>query len=113
MGTVGAPYENEESTSRSPTNTAQSPATLDEEVKLKSKFTIPAFETLIVHRRTEHMMMDRKLWVLTQAPYPEDGANLPNGLYILGTCTELKPGSCNISVIIRNGIEKDIHMPSR
>ena len=49
MGMVGAPYEDEESMLRLPTNTAQNPATLDEKVKLKSKFTIPAFGTLIVH----------------------------------------------------------------
>ena len=62
MGIVGAPYENEESMLRLPTNTTQNPATLDEKVKLKSKFTIPAFGTLIVHRRTEcMMMMDKKL----------------------------------------------------
>ena len=113
IGMVGAPYKAEESMSRSPTNMAQNPATLDEKVKLKSKFIIPAFGTLIVHGRTECMiMMDRKLWVLTQAPYPEDRANLPNSLYVMGTCTELKPGSHNVSVVIQNGTAKDIHMPS-
>ena len=59
---VGAPYEDEEGMLRLPTNTAQNPATLDEKVKLKSKFTIPAFGILIVHGRTEcTTMMDRKL----------------------------------------------------
>ena len=58
------------------------------------------------------MMMDKKLRVLTQAPYPEDGANLLNGLYVMGTCTELKPGSRNVSVVIWNRAVKDIHMPS-
>ena len=62
IGMVGAPYEDEEGMLRLPTNTAQNPATLDEKVKLKSKFTIQAFGTLIVHGRTEcTTMIDRKL----------------------------------------------------
>ena len=62
IGMVGAPHKAEESMSRSPTNMAQNPATLDEKVKLKSKFTILAFGTLIVHGSTEcMMMMDSKL----------------------------------------------------
>ena len=43
IGMVGVPYEGEEGMLRLPTNTAQTPATLDEKVKLKSEFTIPAF----------------------------------------------------------------------
>ena len=48
--------------------------------------------------------------MLIQAPYPENGANLPNGLYILDTYTELEPGSHNMSVFIHNGTAKAIHM---
>ena len=29
---------------------------------------------------------------MAQAPYPDDKANLPNGLYIMMTYTELKDG---------------------
>ena len=39
---------------------------------------------------------------MTQAPYPEDKADLPNGLYIMRTYTELKDGSRNVSLVLRN-----------
>ena len=39
---------------------------------------------------------------MTQAPYPEDKADLPNGLYIMRTYTELKDGSRNVSLMLRN-----------
>ena len=112
MGMVGAAYEEEGNVVTSLTNTTEDPTTLDEKVKLTNKFTVPAFGTLIVHKRTEcTMMMDQKLRVLTQATYPEDGANLPNGLYVLGTYMELKPGSHNVSIVVQNSTAKDIHMP--
>ena len=73
-----------------PTNTGENPTDLDELVLLKNKTTIPAFESIILHCRTcKMMMMGYKLHVMTQATYPEDGANLPNGVYVLKTYTEL------------------------
>ena len=44
------------------------------------------------------------------APYQENGANLPNGLYVLDTYTELEPGSHNMSVVLHNGTATAIHM---
>ena len=38
---------------------------------------------MIVKGRTKNtVMMGNKLHVMTQAPYHEDHANLPNGLYV-------------------------------
>ena len=73
-----------------PTNTGENPTDLDELVLLKNKATIPAFESIILHCCTRKtMMMGYKLHVMTQATYPEDGANLPNGVYVVKTYTEL------------------------
>ena len=73
-----------------PTNTGENPTDLDELVLLKNKATIPAFESIILHCRTRRtMMMGYKLHVMTQATYPEDGANLLNGVYVVKTYTEL------------------------
>ena len=47
-------------------------------------------------------MMGNRLNVMTQAPYPEDKADLPNGLYVMRTYTELKDGSRNVSLVLRN-----------
>ena len=47
-------------------------------------------------------MMGHRLNIMTQAPYPDDKANLPNGLYIMRTYTELKDGSQSVSVVLRN-----------
>ena len=55
-------------------------------------------------------MMGYKLHVMTQATYPEDGANLPNGLYVVKSYTELRDGSRNVSVVLRNLTGKPVHL---
>ena len=98
-----AQYEGPADATKMPTNTGQNPVHLDEKVMLKKKYTIPAFATQVVHCRTkETMMMGYRLHVMTQAPYPEDGAHLPIGVYVLKTYTELKDGSQNVSIVLRN-----------
>ena len=94
-----------------PTNTGENPTDLDELVLLKNKTTIQAFESIILHCRTRKMMMmGYKLHVMTQATYPEDGANLPNSVYVVKTYTELRDGSCNVSVVLRNLTGKPVHL---
>ena len=67
-----------------PTNTNQDPLSLDEKVLLKTKCTIPGFESIVVRGRTHQtMMMGYRLNVITQAPYSEDRANLPVGVYVI------------------------------
>ena len=74
---VGA--ESEEGAVGFATNTAISPTNFDEKIKLKDGFTVPAFGMLVLHAQMEWtMMLDHTLRVITQAPYPEDQANLPN-----------------------------------
>ena len=69
------------------------------------------FGMLVLHGQTEWMMMlDHTLWVIMQAPYPEDQANLPNRLYVLSTYTQLNPGSHSVAVVMRNGTSKAIYM---
>ena len=58
------------------------------------------------------MMMGYKLHVMTQATYPEDQANLPNGVYVVKTYTELHDSSCNVSVVLRNLTGKLVHLPA-
>ena len=78
----------------------ENPTDLDELVLSKNKVTIPAFESIILHCHTHRtMMMGYKLHVMTQATYPEDRVNLPNGVYVVKTYTELPDGSCNVSVV--------------
>ena len=94
-----------------PTNTGEDPTDLDELVLLKNKATIPAFESIILHCRTcKMMMMGYKLHVMTQATYPEDQANLLNGVYVVKTYTELHDGSCNVTVVLHNLTGKPVHM---
>ena len=47
---------------------------------------------------------------MTQAPYPDDMAALPNGIYITRAYTDMKPGSHQVSVIIRNMMSRPIHL---
>ena len=94
-----------------PTNTGENPTDLDELVLLKNKATIPAFESIILHCCTRKtMMMGYKLHVMTHATYLEDGANLPNGVYVIKTYTELRDGSRNVSVVLRNLTGKPVHL---
>ena len=96
-----------------PTNTGENPTDLDELVLLKNKATILAFESIILHCHTRHtMMMGYKLHVMTQASYPEDRANLPNGVYVVKTYTELHDGSRSVSVVLRNLTGKPVHLPA-
>ena len=95
-----------------PTNTGKNPIDLDETVSLTSKCVAPPFELVIRHGRTQRtMMMDHRLNIMTQAPYPDDMAALPNGIYITRAYTDMKPGSRQVSVIIRNMTSRPIHLP--
>ena len=58
------------------------------------------------------MMMGYKLHVMTQASYPEDRANLPNGVYIVKTYTELHDGSRSVWVVLHNLTGKLVHLPA-
>ena len=92
-------------------NTAVNPANLDKKITLKDGFVISAFGMLVLPRQKERMMMlDCTLWVITQAPYPEDQVNLPNGLFVLSTYTQLNPGSHKVVVVIWNGMSQVICM---
>ena len=85
------------------TNTAEDPLDLDEKVLLADKCMIPGFQSVVAHGCTQRtMMMGHRLNVMTQAPYSDDKADLPNGLYIMRTYTELKDGSRNVSVVLQN-----------
>ena len=96
-----------------PTNTGKNPTDLDELVLLKNKATIPAFESIILHCHTRcTMMMGYKLHIMTQASYPEDRANLPNGVYVVKTYTELHDDSHSVSVVLRNLTGKPVHLPA-
>ena len=45
-------------------------------------------------------------------PYPDDKADLPNGLYVMRMYTELKDGSRSVSIVLRNLTARPIH-PAR
>ena len=94
-----------------PTNTAEDPLDLDEKVLLADKCTIPGFQSVIAHGCTQRtMMMEHRLNVMTQAPYSDDKADLPNRLYVMRMYTELKDGSWSVSVILRNLTAQPIHL---
>ena len=109
----GAQYEGRANATKMPTNTGQNLVHLDEKVMLKKKYTIPAFATQVVHCWTKRtMMVGYRLHVMTQAPYPEDEAHLPIGVYVLKTYTELKDGSQNVSIVLHNLTGKPVHLAS-
>ena len=94
-----------------PTNTNEDHTDLDELVRLTNPVVVPAFGSCIVKgRTTKTMMTDTKLNVLTQAPYAEDEANLPVGLYIMRNRVEMNPGSWTVHLVLRNGTSRPIKM---
>ena len=94
-----------------PTNTGQNPTDLDELVLLKGKYHIPAFASVVVRGQTKKtFMLDQRLNVMVQAPYAEDRANLPVGLYVQRVYTEMKEGSRNVSLVVRNGTSRPMHL---
>ena len=94
-----------------PTNTAEDPLDLDEKVLLADKCTIPGFQSVVAHGCTQKtMMMGHQLNVMMQAPYSDDKADLPNGLYVMRMYTELKDGSRSVSIVLRNLTARPIHL---
>ena len=93
-----------------PTNTGKNLVELDERLLLKKKQVLLLFSNTMVHCKTQATQMHGyKLHVMTHAPYPEDKSSLPNGVYVLKTYTELKDGSQNVSVVLRNLTSK-VHL---
>ena len=94
-----------------PTNTNQNPLDLDKKVLLKNKCTIPRFESVVVWGRTHWtMMMGYRLNVMMQAPCLEDRANLPVGVYVIPTYSELRDGSQTMTVVLHNLTGKPVHL---
>ena len=56
------------------------------------------------------MMTGIKLNVMTQAPYAEDEANLPVGLYVMRNSVEMNPGSRTVHLVLQNGTSRPIKM---
>ena len=56
------------------------------------------------------MMMGHQLSIMKQAPYSDDKADLPNGLYVMSTYTELKDGSRSVFIVLRNLTARPIHL---
>ena len=96
------------------TNTKINPIDIDERIYLTKLIEVPAFRSVIARGHMEStMMMGHRLRVMTQVPYPDDDANLPVGLYVLWTYTELRDGSRMAHVILRNGMSHPIHLCQR
>ena len=87
-----------------PTNTGQDPTDLNEVVKLAKPMVVPAFGSTIVKGLTaKTIIMGHRLHGMTQAPYPEDEANLPVGLYVLRNYCKMKDSSHLVYLVFRNG----------
>ena len=94
-----------------PTNTAEDPLDLDKKVLLTDKCTIPGFQSIIARGRTQNtMMMGHRLNVMMQVTYPDDKADLPNGLYVMRTYTELKDVSQSVSIVLQKLTTWPIHL---
>ena len=97
-----------------PTNTGKNLVDFDEKLLVKKKQVLLPFSNMMVHFKTwETQMQSYELHVMTHAPYSEDKSSLPYGVYVLKTYTELKDGSQNVSVVLRNLTSKMIYLAPR
>ena len=80
-------------------------------MSLTDKCTILGFKLVVVHNHIQStMMMGHHLNIMTQVPYPDDKANLPNGLYIMRAYTKLKDGSCSVTIVLYKLTAHPIHL---
>ena len=57
-------------------------------------------------------MMGYRLNIITQAPYVEDWANFPVGVYVIPTYSELRDGSQSVAIVLHNLMGKPVHLPA-
>ena len=70
---------------------------------------VPAFgSTILKGLMDETIITGHWLHVMTQAPYPEDEANLPIGLYVLCNYCEMKDSSRLVYLVLSNGTSRPI-----
>ena len=94
-----------------PMNTKINPIDIDKRIYLTKPVEVPALGSVIARGHTEStMMMGHCLRVMTQAPYPDDDANLPVSLYVLRMYTKLHDGSRTAHVVLQNGTSRPIHL---
>ena len=83
-----------------PTNTNQDPLDLMRRFSLKTSVPFLDLNQWFVQARTHRtMMMGYHLNVITQAPYVEDRVNLPVGVYVIPTYSELRDGSQSVAIV--------------
>ena len=103
--------EKKSASTQYPMNTKINPIDIDERIYLTKPVEVPTFGSVIAQGHMEStMMMGHCLRVMTQVPYPDNDANLPVGLYVLRTYTELHDGSRTAHVVLRNGTSRPIHL---
>ena len=89
----------------------QKPYRFRREAVTQEKVRLLPFSNTLVHCKTKKTQMQGcKLHVMTHAPYPEDKASLPNGVYVLKTYTELKDSSWSVSIVLWNLTSKTVHL---
>ena len=95
-----------------PTYTGKNHINLDETVSLTSNCVVPPFKSVVMYSCTQQTMMtDHRLNIMTQAPYPDDMVALPNRIYIMRAYIEMKPGSRQFAIIVRNMTSRPIYLP--
>ena len=78
-----------------------SPSECNEVVVTKSTETIDAFSSHVIPIKAERVYTRERINVMTQALQTED-ESLPQGLTVQNVYTELKTGSKNAIVVVRN-----------
>ena len=81
------------------------PTSLDEVVRVSSKFQIPPFGCKAIHGRTGLLLMGYKLNVMTHS-LEKKSPQLPLGVEVLSCYATLTTGSNRITVVLRNNTNK-------
>ena len=77
------------------------PTSVDEVIRVSSKFQIPPFGCKAIHRRTGLLLMGYKLNVMTHG-LEKKSPQLPLGVKVLSSYATLTTGSNRITVVLRH-----------
>ena len=88
------------------------PTSVDEVVRVSSKFQIPPFGCKAIHGRTGLLLMGYKLNVMTHG-LKKKSPQLPLGVKVLSSYATLTTGSNRITVVLRNNTNEWVEVQKK
>ena len=75
---------------------------LNKVVKVTKKEGVDAFSSEVIHGKMKTLLLANNMHVMTQSLKGGDGPNLPHGLSVVNTYTEIISGIKRVAVVVKN-----------